>query len=202
MPELDLSFDLSAFDTPLGTSGGSSLMSPPSLISSRSSQQAAEREVEDLTLDLPSGNTSIGGGLGGFDIGLVPGIGSVGKSESGGPGPSVLGDETGILDVGWEFDEQGNVIETTQAPERAGAVPSAGPARAPLVGTNSEIAARVRQEHDEGFNAAQQVNMLLAEGNLHLMTLDRDWNMKIASLPLSRMSTAFLRQDLSLLFHL
>lgn len=162
MPELDLNFDLSGFDIPLVTSGRSSLMSPPSLMSSRSSQQAEEEGAEDPALELPSGDTSLAAGLGGFDVGLTAGLSSVRRSESRALGPSVFEEETGILDVGWEFDEYGNMIETTQAAKPA--VVRAGAEDVPVsrVGTESAIRARVRQEHAEGLQATEQVSRLCA----------------------------------------
>lgn len=156
MPELDLNFDLSAFDQPLQTSGRSSLMSPPSLVSSRSSQQAAEEEVEEPILELPSGDSSLGAGLAGFDLGFGAGISSIGRT----PGPSVLGEETGIVDVGWEFDEHGNMIDTAQAPKSPTAAPSARDLAASRLQTDSAISASVRQEHAEGLHTAQQVSIL------------------------------------------
>jgi len=163
MPELDLNFDLSVFDLPLKTSGRSSLMSPPSLISSRSSQLAAaaeEEEVEEPALELPSGDTSLGVGLGGFELGLAASLISVGRSGSRAHGPSVLEEETGILDVGWEFDEHGNMIEITEAPKAATLVPPAEDVPSARIGTDSAISERVRQEHAEGLEAAQQVSLL------------------------------------------
>jgi hypothetical protein len=154
MPELDLNFDLSAFDMPLQTSGRSSLMSPPSLVSSRSSQRWADEEEEEPALELPSGDDSLGGGLVGFDLGLGPGISSIGRT----PGPSVLGEETGIVDVGWEFDEHGNMVETVQAPKSPAEAPSAEDIPGSRIGMDSGISARVRQEHAEGLQAARQVS--------------------------------------------
>lgn len=157
MPELDLNFDLSAFGTPITTPGRSSLMSPPSLISSRSSQQAAEGEVQEPSLELPSGNTSHGGGFGEFDFGLAPGMQAAERSENKGPDPSVLDEETGILDVGWEFDEHGNMIETAQTPRPTAVGPAGERAPATRIGTDSGLTARVRQEHVEGSQAPQKV---------------------------------------------
>ena len=155
MPELDLNFDLYAFDTPLQTSDPSSLMSPPSLVSSRSSQQAAEEGLEEPALELPSGDTSIGAGLAGFDLGLGAGVSSLGRT----PGPSVLGEESGIVDVGWEFDEHGNMVETARAPKSPTAPAPAEDVPGSRIGTDSAISAKVRQEHAEGLRAAQQVSV-------------------------------------------
>lgn len=156
MPELDLNFDLSAFDMPLQPSGRSSFMSPPSLVSSRSSQQAEEEEevMEEPALELPSGGTSLAGGLAGFGLGFDAGASSVGRSV----GPSVLGEESGIMDVGWEFDEHGNMVDTGQAPKSPTAEAPADDVFGSRMGTDSAISARVRQEHAEGLRAAQQVS--------------------------------------------
>lgn len=159
MPELDLNFDFSAFNLPMEISGRSSLMSPPSLVSSRSSQQAAE-EAEEPTLELPSGDTSFGAKAGGFDLGLMAGVRSVGRSASMVHGPSVFEEETGILDVDWEFDEHGNMIETAQAPKPSPIVQAVGDVPASRMVTDSAINARVRQEHAEGLQATRQVKVL------------------------------------------
>jgi hypothetical protein len=159
MPELDLNFDLSVFDIPLETSGSLSLMSPPSLMSSRSSQQAEEVDIEPA-LELPSGDTSLAAGLGGFEIGMAAGLSSAARSESRALRPSVLEEGTGIMDVGWEFDEHGNMIETTQAPNPAAVVTSAEDILGTRLGTDSAISARVRQEHADGLHVAQQVRVL------------------------------------------
>jgi hypothetical protein len=159
MPELDLNFDLSVFDIPLEASGSSSLMSPPSLMSSRSSQQAEDDDIEPA-LELPSGNTSIAAGLGGFELGMAAGLSSAARSESRAPRPSVLEEETGIIDVGWEFDEHGNMIETAQAPKSTAVVVSADDVLGSRLGTDSAISARVQQEHAEGLQVAQQVSVL------------------------------------------
>jgi meiotic recombination protein REC8, fungi type len=162
MPELDLSFDFSIFEIPLEGSGRSSLMSPPSLVSSRSSQQVEEdEEVEEPALQLPSGDTSLEVGFGGFGVALATGLSSVGRSESRGPGASVLEDESGILDVGWEFDEHGNMIETAPFPKPATIFPSADDIPVSRIGTDSAVSARVRREHAEGLQAAQQVSLSL-----------------------------------------
>lgn len=152
MPELDLNFDLSGFDLPLETSGRSSLMSPPSLVSSRSSQQTAEEDVEEPALELPSGDQSLREGLGGFELGIGP-LSSVGRT----PGRSVLEEESGFVDTGWEFDEHGNMIETAEAAKPPTAAPLAEDIPAGRTGTDSVISARVRQEHAEGLRAARQV---------------------------------------------
>ena len=157
MPELDLNFDLSVFDIPSETSGRSSLMSPPSLMSSRSSQQADEDDIEPA-LAPPSGNTSLAAGFGGFEIGMAAGLSSAVRSENRAPRPSILEDETGITDVGWEFDEHGNMIETAQAPKQTAVVTSADVLGSRL-GTDSAISTRVRQEHAEGLQVAQQVSV-------------------------------------------
>ena len=172
MPELDLNFDLSAFDTPLRTSGRSSLMSPPSLVSSRASQQAEEEDFGEPALELPSADTSLGAGLGGFDLGLPAGLSSVGRSESRVPGPSVLEEETGIMDVGWEFDEHGNMIETAQAPKPAAVVSSADDVPLSRVLPESEINARVRQEHVEGLQDTRQVSRMCASPQRNIAIID------------------------------
>ena len=197
MPELDLNFDLSAFDMPLQASGRSSIMSPPSLISSRSSQQVAEEEIEDPVLELSSGDTSLGAGLAGFDLGFGAGISSIGRI----PGPSVLGEETGIVDVGWEFDEHGNMIETAQAPKSPILGPSARDAAASHGPTDSAINALVGQEHAEGLHAAQPVSTPHVWKQLLTLSSrpDRDSILTMECLPSATMSTFFLKRDHSLL---
>ena len=160
MPELNLDFDLSGFDMPLETSRHSSLMSPPSLVSSRSSQLGEEEnEAEEPALELPSGDTSLGAGVGGFDLGLAASLSSVARNESRAPVPSILEEETGILDVGWEFDEHGNMIETAYAPKSPAVVASGGDIPVTRVETDSAISARVRQEHAEGLQATEKVSL-------------------------------------------
>lgn len=161
MPELDLNFDFSAFDMLIEMFGRSSLMSPPFLVSSRSSQQAQEEEDDDEepALVLASGNTSPKAGLSGLDPSLSTRFGSIARSESRAAGPSILDEETGILDVGWEFDENGNMIETTPAPKPASAIRPAESVPTVRVEMGSTISAGVRQEHAEALHATQQVNL-------------------------------------------
>jgi hypothetical protein len=159
MPELDLNFDLSVFDMPSEKSGSSSFMSPPSLMSSRSSQQADEDHIEP-PLELPFVNTSTAAGLGGLEIGKAAGLSSAARSEGRAPRASVLEEETGIIDVGWEFDEYGNMIETAQAQKPPTVLTSAEDVLGSRLGTDSAISARVRQEHAEGLQVAQQVSVL------------------------------------------
>lgn len=160
MPELNLNFDLSGFDMPLETSRHSSLMSPPSLISSRSSDLAdEEHESKEPALELPSGDISLGAHVGGFDLDLTAGLSSEGRSESRATIPSILEEDSGILNVGWEFDEHGNMIETADASKSAAVVASGGNIPVSRLGTDSAISARVRQEHVEGRLATEKVRL-------------------------------------------
>lgn len=128
-------------------------MSPPSLASSRSSQQA--EEADQPGPEIPSADTSLGAGLGGFDPNIGPGMSSVGKTS----GLSVLAEESGIVDVGWEFDEHGNMIEIPQAAKPPINVPSVEEVPRTRIATDSGISARVHQEHAEGLQAAKQVSL-------------------------------------------
>jgi hypothetical protein len=115
MPELDLSLDLSEYSLPLfDKRGGSSLMSPITMTPRRSGQRSLEGEIEPepalafspLGPPLPAGLSGSGVGQG-----LAPGLSSVGNTS----GPSMLPEDSGIVDVGWEFDENGDIVETAQA---------------------------------------------------------------------------------------
>jgi hypothetical protein len=128
-------------------------MSPPSLVSSRSSQQA--EEADQPSPEIPSADTSLGAGLGGFDSNIGLGMSSVGKTS----GLSVLAEESGIVDVGWEFDEHGNMIDIPQAVKPPINVPSVEQVPGTGIATDSGISARIRQEHAEGLQAAQQVSL-------------------------------------------
>jgi hypothetical protein len=198
MPELDLNFDLSAFEIPLQSSGRSSLLSPPSLVSSRSSQQGEEQDVEEPALELPSGDTSLGAAFGHFDLGLAAALGSVARSESR-AGLSVLEEETGIMDVGWEFDEYGNMVETVQAPKLATEVPSADDAIVGRIATDSALSASVRQEHAQGIEAAPRVISVLIHSSAltSKLILYSHWSLKTVYWLSVRMNTFFLTHNLS-----
>lgn len=161
MPELDLDFNFSILDTPLRTSGRSSLMSPPSLISSRSSQQSKEEQIDEPALELPSIDTSHAAGLGPLEFGLGPGLSSMGRSKSRDLVPSVQEEETGIQDVGWEFDEYGNMIEIAEAQKPPATVSLAEEVAVSQMGTDSAVIAGMRQDNAQGLEVARQVSSAL-----------------------------------------
>lgn len=130
-------------------SGRSSLMSPPSLVSSRSSQHSVEERehgLEEASLILPSENAASG-------MGLM----SHGQALDAEPSLSILGDESGIMDVGWEFDEHGNMVETGGKAKPPPSLPLARQLSTMRLTPDSAISARVRQDHAEGLLEAQRV---------------------------------------------
>ena len=147
IPDLDLNFDLSAFDIPSdrSSSRASSVLSPHTPGSSRTSLDAIELEEEaDMALDIPSLDTP--SGYGGFTpnlrLGSSVGIGSITKAT---PRPPY--EESPIIDdPEFEIAEDGSLVavERPQTGAREHHTP-AGRAT-----SESVISARVRDEHAVG----------------------------------------------------
>jgi hypothetical protein len=156
MPELDLTFDLPDFELPLEAIGGSSIMSPISMASKQSSQQwLAEKEVEEEepALAVSSGAPSIGAGVSDPGLGFAHGISSVRQP----PGPSFLEEDSGIVDVGWEFDENGEMVDTVQAARPTTTWPPNEDVTGGKMKMDSALMIRARGGSSDDFWASQQV---------------------------------------------
>ena len=144
-PMLDLDFSiLESSQLSLRTN---SLLSVPSHISSRSSPGAGSGVGPLPQIEIP-GSDSSGAGFGGFEL-AEPAL------EHAEPEPRVTIDteEMGFLpDVGFNFDDEGNIIESGAQP--ATAEPDLPPYH--RLRSDSQAAERVRKEHEEGFRATQQ----------------------------------------------
>lgn len=147
---MDMNLDLSIFETSPDTSHRSSMMSPPSFLSSRSSQP--REPTEEPALVFPSTDTPAGGDLG--RIGFVGDTSSALKTGSKAGRTSVFEDTGVIEDPGFEFDGEGNLVTLPLPAERENVAASVtGPAS--RLGSDSAISARVRQEHEAGLQGAQ-----------------------------------------------
>jgi len=149
LPELDMNFDLLAFDTHNGSSTRSSVMSPPSFRSSHSG--IGTQPGDEPALILPPAGTPL-------DIQPV-GFGFPGDTRSGlksGNRPHLVSvfEDTGIVENPlFEFDEEGNMVDLPPATEPISASPSAiGPVS--RVGSELGLTDRVRREHEAGFQVA------------------------------------------------
>ena len=149
VPELDLMFDLSAFDlsTDVTSSRGASLLSPYSQPSSRSSIQIDEDA--DLVLDIPSLDTP--GGFGGMHLGS--GVESSVRAFSAAKSNALpIHEESAIIsDPDFEIAEDGSLVVPTNT-RKVEATPvgdNAGPV------SESGFSARVRAEHEQGMEAEQ-----------------------------------------------
>lgn len=118
MAQLDLDMDFSALGSASESSRRSSLMSPLSQVSSRSSfmdndQGDDQGLVEPDGLELPS-DPSVGALQRGFDMatGFSGGLSSVGR---GGDHSDLAGGDSLIEDAGWEVDEHGEIHETGES---------------------------------------------------------------------------------------
>ncbi len=144
--------NFSNFSFSPGTSRRSSLMSPPSFLSSRSSLPA--ETLEELALVLPSTNTPSVRDLGIGRLGFAGDTSSALKTGSRAGRVSVF-EDTGIIeDPGFEIDPEGNFVELLPAGQRESVAPSA-PGPASRLGSDSAISARVHQEHEIGLQGAQ-----------------------------------------------
>ena len=147
LPGLDI--DLSALDISTdGSSHYSSILSPHSLRSSLSSHPESDESM--LRLIIPSSASGGAGDFGGFDIPSDHHASARPSSRL----RSLLGDEEeGFnLDPGFTIDADGNVVLTGQ--DQPQATPAAAGAGARF-GSESAASARVRQELEEGQQAAQ-----------------------------------------------
>ena len=148
LPGLDI--DLSALDLSTdGSSRRSSLLSPHSQQSSRSSNKDSDESL--LGLIIPTSDTGDAGNIGGFALAGD----DIGSARRGSRIGALLEEEEGGLfpDVDFAFDEEGNVIEYGAEKHLNRAVPGGPSATRPR--SDSAASARVRQEHEEGFQAGQ-----------------------------------------------
>ena len=151
-----MAFDTSMFDISDKSSRLSSLNSPRSRGSSRSSlpvELEDEPVLEFSSADMPSGS-----GLGGF--GFAGGTSSVSKPATKAAGlMDFLEQETGIIQADFEFDGDGNLVDLPPPKERA--IPAergsaAGSMRLPSrPESDSGISAQVRAEHEGGRQGLQ-----------------------------------------------
>ncbi len=144
-PGLDI--DLSALDISTdGSSRRSSLLSPHSLRSSLSSNTNGDGSM--LGLIIPTSDTGGGGDFGGFDL---PGDDHALARPSSRLRSLLEDEEEGFnLDPGFAIDGDGNVVLTGQ--DQPQPTPVAVGAR---FGSESAASARVRQEFEEGRQAAE-----------------------------------------------
>ena len=162
-----MAFDASMFDISDTSSRLSSLISPRSHGSSRSSLPV---ELEDEpVLEFSSADMPSGGGLGGF--GFAGGTSSVSKPANESAGlMDFLDHESGIIQADFEFDGDGNLVDLPQPKVRAtpaerGSV--AGSMRLPSrLGSDSGISAQVRAEH-EGGRQGLEVRLMRSHSILH-----------------------------------
>ena len=159
MPELDMDFDLSAFDLPSDTSRAPSILSSQTMGSSQTSIQGPQDEEPGLVL--PSIDTP--GDVGGFDANWGGGTSSVAKLASKTGADNILQESAIIEDPEFEIAEDGSIVALPSREERArqSAVPSAtGEGRG---ASDSAVSARVRAEHAAGM-ADDQVSGHLDNG--------------------------------------
>ena len=148
LPGLDI--DLSALDISMDDSSRrSSLLSPPSQLSSVSSTHESDESMPGIII--PSSGTGGGGSIGGF---ILPGD-DRSSAQRTSRMRSILGeeDEGFDLDPGFTFDEQGDIVfNDAGALVQAESATRPGPIR---LGSDSAMSARVRQEIEEGMQAGQ-----------------------------------------------
>lgn len=144
-PGLDI--DLSALDISTdGSSRRSSILSPHSLRSSLSSN--ADGDGSMLGLIIPTSDTGGAGDFGGFDL---PGDDRASVRPSSRLRSLLEDEEEGFnLDPGFTIDADGNVVLTGQ--DQPQPTPTAVGVR---IGSESAASARVRQEFEEGRQAAE-----------------------------------------------
>lgn len=148
LPGLDI--DLSALDLSTDDSSRrSSILSPYSQQSSRSSDKGGDKSL--LGLIIPTSDTGDAADIGGFALPDDDG----GSAQRGSRIGALLEEEEGGIfpDVDFAFDEEGNVIEYGAGGRLHRAVP-VGPS-ATRLRSDSVGSARVRREHEEGFQAGQ-----------------------------------------------
>lgn len=151
-----MNLDLSMFDTSTNVSRRSSLMSPPSFLSSRSSQLV--ELVEEAALIFPSNDSPSNTGLGSF--GLGGGTSSALRTRSKVGRLSVFEDTGFIADPGFEFDAEGNAVDLPPPADRASIAASAtGPAS--RIESDSAVSAQVRLDHEVGLQGAQVSTLAL-----------------------------------------
>ena len=162
LPGLDI--DLSALDISSdGSSRYSSILSPHSLHSSLSSHQAQEEST--ISLIIPSSGGA--GDFGGFD---VPSDHQASARPSSRLRNLLEDEEEGLtLDPGFTIDADGNVIVTGQDQPQVTA--AAAGAR---IGSESAVSARVRQELEEGRQAAQ-LDVSSALSTFHSTLIMASW---------------------------
>ncbi|KAI9817479.1 MAG: hypothetical protein M1827_001089 [Pycnora praestabilis] len=149
----DLDFNLSKLDlSSSAVAHRSSVLSPYSQQSSRSSRQDAEDSA--LGLIIPTSDTGNSAGVEGF----LPQFGDISSlhrdSVTAALDPFGINEEDGFFpDVDFEFDAEGNVRELGGlAPERAMGIADMGRRR---IGNDSVAVGRVQLEHEEGLQAGQ-----------------------------------------------
>lgn len=144
IPELDLMFDLSAFDLPSDTtsSRASSLLSPFFGLSSQTSRNLDDED--ELALELPPLGTP--DDFGGFQL---PPDSSVAAPSAAKSAHYLLQHEESaiIADPDFEINEDGSLV--APASVRAKQTPSVAPM------SETGVSARVRAEHEEGWQAQQ-----------------------------------------------
>lgn len=145
VPDFVFDFDVSLLGLSSASSRDSSFLSPPSRKSSQSSRtSAAYGSLPGLVF--PSGS----------DNGVVTSHEDFHLARHTTPfipshPASGTGQESGLLvDVDFEFDHEGNMVEKTSAPA-TGTPQRSAPIRGSGVGRDSANTSRVRQEHEQGL---------------------------------------------------
>jgi hypothetical protein len=156
IPDLDMNFDLAAFDIPCdtGTSRASSVLSARTLGSSQTSLSPAV-EDEEPGLELPSMDTP--GGFGGFDFNLGSGASHVLKTASQAGASDIIQESAIIENPGFEIAEDGSIVGIPSDRARQSEVPSA--AGEGQAANESGLSARVRAEQEAGL-VEDQVGLL------------------------------------------
>ena len=154
IPELDLNFDLSAFDLSSEPSHASSILSPYSFASSQTILGNLGLEEEaGLGLQLPSLNTP--SGYGGFDVD-IGGTSSVKLQSAIKPTVGPVLEESSILDdAEFEIAEDGSIVPVSRhqpGARQSEAQEIAGKGNAV---SESGFSDRVRAEHEAGLEERQ-----------------------------------------------
>jgi len=150
VPDLAFDFDLSTLGLSSNGSHRSSLLSPSTRKSSQSSH-ATEQNPSPLGLIFPSGSDSgINNDV--ADFGYSGDTSSARKTATHAERFSIEGIESGLQDSGFDFDENGELVETVTGP--AVWIPNILAQDDVLGGTAgnaSAIASHVRKEHEEAL---------------------------------------------------
>lgn len=148
LPDLDFTFDLSAFGLPSDnrSSRASSILSSHVAVSSQTSCNGIDLEESGLQLDLPSIDTP--SAFGGMSIGDVT---SAGRQSVFEPAPGDINEESPFIDdVEFEIAADGSLVAVERPQSKVGSAIGDGNAV-----SDSSLSARVRDEHQAGAAGLQ-----------------------------------------------